>query len=68
MIINYRKLMMGSFGGIEILLILLIWLLPGLIVVGYFIWVGLKINRISKAQEERNRYLQEIIELLKERV
>ncbi|SMO43110.1 hypothetical protein [Fodinibius sediminis] len=57
---------MTPFGGMEIITMLLIILSPWLIIVGYFLWLGTKISRIAKAQEEHSRYLEKIITLLSE--
>lgn len=57
---------MAPFGGMEIITMLLIFLSPWLIVIGYFLWIGAKISRIAKAQEDHSKHLKEIISLLKE--
>lgn len=58
--------MMGSFGAFELFIVLIIWLLPMAVTLAYFIWLGIKINHIAKAQSEHSRHMKEIIKLLKE--
>ncbi|WP_138429338.1 hypothetical protein [Fodinibius saliphilus] len=58
--------MMGSFGGMEIFIILIIGLLPSLIVVGYFLWLATKINKIARAQEEQVQEMRKLIRIFKD--
>lgn len=58
--------MMGSFGEFELFLMLIIWFLPMAVTLAYFIWLGIKINQIAKAQSDHSRHMREIIKLLQE--
>ncbi|NGP86853.1 PepSY domain-containing protein [Fodinibius halophilus] len=58
--------MMGSFGGMEMIIMLIVGLLPTLLVVGYFLWMGSKINTIARDQAEQTQEMRKLVKLLKE--
>lgn len=57
---------MGSLGGMEFFIILIAVLLPGVIVVGYFLWLGIKVKQITEKQKEQSRNMKELVKFLRE--